>query len=260
MPSRRICCCVGCCQTFTVVCSGTAVDGATVTIKSGSTTITSGTTNSSGVVTLCVPAGTYTVTASGSTCKFTSFALALTCGEAHTLQCCPTLCSGCGGFPTTLFVTDTPGTITCTLVTGTVGEYVGCATLGVAESIDGGDVDHPCDLIPDPTPTAGVMSIFYHVTLALGSKCTLSLERVWLCCSNDSGSGDPWNYYLKEAGECAVCAADPEPTCFPAGVDDDGSLTGDPCIEYPVTLTMTLMGTCANGLPSPCGSSVTIDV
>jgi hypothetical protein len=71
----------GCATTINVKCSGTAVGGATVTVLSGVSTIASGTTDSSGNVTLNISAaGTYTVTVTKMGFTIFSSSVSLTCG------------------------------------------------------------------------------------------------------------------------------------------------------------------------------------
>lgn len=126
---------IGCCQLFQVTCNSVPVNGATVTIKSGGTTVVTGTTNSSGDVTLCVPSGSYTVTASGGTCTTTySNTLNLGCGGSYGLGCCPgcnvTICPQyCWGCTqsATITITNTSGFNTS--VTGT-----GCQTISIPGS------------------------------------------------------------------------------------------------------------------------------
>jgi hypothetical protein len=114
-------CCCGCSVSFTVYCGSAVVNGATVTIKSGSTVISSGTTNSSGQVTLTIPAGgTYTVLTTGSTCGSpgVSVSLTLACNGNYVIQCC---CGGCPGLvlPSTFHVTEVV-TSNLTLISSTL--------------------------------------------------------------------------------------------------------------------------------------------
>lgn len=130
-------CACSCNVTFHVTCSGSNVDGAMVTVKDlGGTEIDSGTTDSSGLVTLDVgTAGTYEVIADGGSPACSpgyDGEIELACNGTYSIPCC--------GCPTTICVTGCPSgaavvgaSVTIksggtTVATGTT-DATGCVTL-----------------------------------------------------------------------------------------------------------------------------------
>ena len=90
----------GCSITINVKCSGTNVEGDTVTLLYGMTTISSGTTNSSGNVTLAVPlpvTNPYTITITGGGNLNFSTSQSITCGGSYSYNVCESgvSCSPC---------------------------------------------------------------------------------------------------------------------------------------------------------------------
>jgi hypothetical protein len=122
-------------------CGGQYQPNATVTIKSGSTVIATGTTDATGCVTLSIPAaGSYTVIVVLAGFSTSTSTLTLGCGGlqiiALTLADAWTcFCTGTGNCPSwpfgTVKINDGQGSVTCTYGStfgGAVQGYIGCAT------------------------------------------------------------------------------------------------------------------------------------
>jgi carboxypeptidase family protein len=128
------------CQvTFIAFCGASTISGATVTVKSGGTTIDSGTTDGSGHVTLTIPSGgSYEVIATEMGDYGFDETMALSCGATYSLDlCCKvTVCvSTLAGAPisgatvtvksggTTVATCTTDASGCCTLDVGTPASY-----------------------------------------------------------------------------------------------------------------------------------------
>lgn len=122
--------------TFHVTCSAASVTGATVTVSDSGGQVASGTTDSTGAVSLRIPgSGTYTVTATGGTCTETYTAtMALTCGNSYALDCCCSVTVCVTACPTgaivgaTVTVKDATSGATIATCTTAAG---GCCTLSI---------------------------------------------------------------------------------------------------------------------------------
>ena len=129
------CCGCACCSAFTVFCNNTKISGATVTISNSGGTVTSGTTDANGRVTLCYgTAGNYTVATTGTGHTDTSFTYRLACGQPVSLGVCLQACIyafRCGGFSglpgVDISITDSMGGAVSSGTTGPTG----CALLPV---------------------------------------------------------------------------------------------------------------------------------
>ena len=118
------CCCAGCSTNILAEFCGVNLAGVLITVKSGGTTVASGTTDSTGNVVLTIPsAGTYTVigTIAGFTTVSTS--KSLTCGGMTGVLFT---------LPTTLFLTDSSTTVTMTWDGSS--SWLGCYLLAEASA------------------------------------------------------------------------------------------------------------------------------
>lgn len=141
--------CECCSVTFCLACSGTPISGATITVTTDSGS-PSGTTNSSGCVSLAIPAaGSYTVTIESETCASDPmvYTMSLACTDTYNIDCCScpeTVCVyGCGDTPLAdvqVQFLDAEGGPACSTPTNCEG-YTGsngCWTvaLGVSDPVD----------------------------------------------------------------------------------------------------------------------------
>jgi hypothetical protein len=252
-PGSSPCC--GCPVTFTVSCLFAHVNGATVTIKSGSTTVASGTTNSSGQVTLQIPSGgSYTVITSGSSCSDTTQTMTLACGGSYPIQCCPT-CDNCN-WPSLydpLYITDSSQTVACPY--GVHGAYwYGCYNLSVASR-----TTDACGCNNASAPTSGCCSIYYQISC---SGTTLTIYRSWqncvthcsYCCDTLDGSCNPVAVSCPASLTCSTTGG--------SGITQDswsGPLTG--CDPFPLSVNLTLGTNFCSPTPllSPLAAGITLN-
>lgn len=121
----------GCTTTICAQCFGLAEPGSTVTIKSGATVISSGTTGAGGCVALPIPtAGSYSVVLTVPDIGTTTTTHTLSCGGTTTIDICHT-----GGCPTC----DFPASgLTLTTYFGTPDTGTVCSTDTLAFGVFGG--------------------------------------------------------------------------------------------------------------------------
>lgn len=245
----------GCSVKFTVLCVSTPVSGATVTVKNGGTTVASGTTNGSGVVTLNIPsAGTYTVVvpAVGSCTAGYSGSLALSCGGSYTLPCCVAVNCGNCTWPTTLFVTDSSQTTACPSTGFLV--WQGAYRLTTISGFD------PCTCAGQTGGSGLKCSLISYNISCIGPN-TFHIERTWSFCDNSSGS-------LSNCGFCCppvtlpLCSGGFHLSCSGFGVDQV-DFTFSSCNPFPLSPTLALfVRHCSSGIgtiTSPLPGGVTIN-
>ena len=255
-PGATPCC--GCAVTFKVICNGLNVNGAAVAVKSGSTTVAGGTTNSSGIVNLSIPsAGSYTVTASGGTCTVTySALLSLSCGNTYTLPCC-SLCTNCawGALFPTIHITDSFTTVACPWQ---ATHWQGCYSMSL-----GSNATDPCGCLNSAASAAGCVQVLYNVACTGGN--VFQIQRFWEVCNTtcayccDTFTAPP---------NCSVVQV----SCTGhAGTFDCGSngtsvsdITNYPftsCNPFPISTNLTLgtfIGGCGT-VNSPLAAGITIN-
>jgi hypothetical protein len=128
----------GCSITIGANCGGAAIDGDTVTVLKGATTVTSGTTDSDGDVKLSIPlplTNPYTVTITGGGNPNFSTSQTITCGDTYNYNVCAGLgCSPCNIPQEDLTVTWTnslTGNGSATLVYADDAWSAGCVDNGL---------------------------------------------------------------------------------------------------------------------------------
>lgn len=263
-----LCSCCGCPVTFHVTCGISNVHNATVTVSSGGTPVASGTTNTSGLVTLTIPSGgTYMVTATGSTCTSGYLNdLTLVCGNTYTLPCCQDVCSACHFdvvYPT-LYVTDSHTTTACPF-SGGGGVWFGCYQLPVSSP-----ATTPCGCAAGTHTATGNSSITYQISCNKPGS-SMAISRSWGSC--DPGGGATC-YYCSNIfdSSCnlipATCSGSTQYTCgglYPSSpgdgqITETAYLTLSNCSPFPLYASFS-SGSCGSGageIFDPLGPNVTI--
>jgi hypothetical protein len=184
-------------------CAGVGVDGASVVVKSGATTVASGTTSGGGFLAISIAAGTYTFEVTGPTgagFAFNTGSVAYSGGtvvrtlSADSGHVCACDCNY--PIPKTLSFSDGLGTHALNWVSGTswLSPAIGTGITGTSKI---NDVDFTTFCLPD----GGECQIQYSMTC--GGSCSWSLFAAWgavPCC--DSGPGDV-RYAAGHAGGAA---------------------------------------------------------
>ncbi len=217
-------CCSSPCKVCVGVCpSNVHVAGLTVVVKSGATTVFTGTTDATGCVALTgVGSGTYTIQVfNGGTMIFSgSRACPGTITIAITSPSNSFCCSSCP-IPNTLFLTDNAGTTT---LTGTSGTWTGSHFLSIAGMTTTGNC-------PPAFPVtcmcvAATISLNLRYTVVCVSASQLMVTREWntiQCANGGPCSYGDWNAL------CTCGAYDPITGC--------GSIT--PPTEFPAASSIT---------------------
>jgi len=246
-----------CCQTFIVFgCSTNLLPGATVSVydTSGGTLLATGTTNSSGRVTLMwtkasspcsvwvevsrtrftTDAASYTLTESGET----EIALSPTASYFCSLCCTSSPIPQ----PRTLFLTDVNGTYSLTYI----------SSVGI-------DIWYYCGSVSaNPTMTAGTpcvvggaasIPIYYNVTCS--SSNSWRVNRQW---GEASNGGGVWNYFVDATCGSNGIAGSGCPSTFVGGAAS-GLMTFN-CTA--IAFSNTLTASTGNNLADPIGGTVTV--
>lgn len=222
------CGCCGCSVTFTIRLCSAIVSGATVAIKSGATTIASGTTSALGLVTLDIgSAGTYTVTVSKTGIGTANQTMDLACGLPYTFDYGP---SG-----SALTLTDANTSISMTFLGGIPRQWTGSYVLNILSGI----------IQPAPgcrwlTQSVGPLTITYNVMC--NTNGTVRVERVWSQV-NDILNG--WAYFQDGTGSGCT---------FPGTGSDK---TAAPTSFTPFAWSNTLVRT-GSGTADPVGGTVVL--
>ncbi len=233
-------CCCGCDISFVVRLCGSLISGALVTIKvaGGGSTITSGTTDGSGVVGLSIPAtDTYTVEVSKTGITTVTQDLLLTCNLSYDIFMGPEALAS-------LPLTDANTTISLPFVTGGVlpewsgGYFFSRSDTAVVT------VGPPC-FTAGPAGT-GDMGICYNVTC--NSDGTVFVQRFWQIVGDLAFVR---HYSRKGAGQ-----TDP---CIPIGcLGQESNKTSTPSSFVPFAWSDTLTPAVGNLMADPVGGTVTL--
>lgn len=255
--SRRRCCCGSTCNITVNVkgCNSANRQGATVRLKNGATVISTGTTDSSGNVTLNATghAGFLRsiVVDADATVGYASITTIITvaCGGSYSITtvadanhvCCPS-CNY--PVPKMLYMTDAVGTLAFTYI----GRWLAQRIISGAT----GNVVAPNCLFGSTTTTD--MKIYYEMTCGAGG---FTLTRTWDIV-NDTGCGDvggTWYYCQFPPGCSGVtgCGNYPFTPYNPAADTVTGTATSS-C--NPLSLSFSLSGT--TKLSDPVGGGVTV--
>ena len=230
------CCCGGgpCSITICVSACSAPLVGDPVTVKSGSTTVASGTTNGSGCVTLTIPsAGTYTVVVTDPTFGTLSGNYALTCGGLLNLSYgnppSGSVCCGVCAIPLSLVLTDSIGSHALTFSGGfwTSGLLAAPGFKTMAELPIG-----TCDgFNPVTINASGSAAYQYTVTCNFSVGGNLTVTQNW------------WDQCWIPANQCAGCTNDLvacgiAPSC--------GVICGGPTtlVYWDFANSVSLMNTC----------------
>jgi hypothetical protein len=276
-------CCVvpGCNHKFCIFhCGGTSYPytcGGTLNVKSGGTTIATGTVDSSGCITLDIAAtGVYTVQfiPSGSNYQTYSASVSLDCqtatptniilAPASGYMCCA---GGAPAIPTTL--TDGNGThpiTTVTTGTGFVCRQV-CYTTPVANTW--GNATPACGCT---APGTNAIWVLYAVQLCAGNN--VSVTRYWGEDQNCGAQPTAWRYKnaLQANGTPYACGAVTNwagscqptfPNCLTSLVDNIGASSGSASVgavgcSTSASPTISLTPSAGNHLADPVGGSVVL--
>jgi hypothetical protein len=241
-------CCCSCMTTICVFGCGAAIGTAdTVNILQGADTVATGTTGTSGCVTLSIPsAGSYTVQVIDPNFGIKEFTETLTCGGTVTVSLggAPpngTCCDNCI-FPKTLFVTDAIQTTTLTF-NGT--SWLGCY---VINGLTPGFSDCDC------TGTGGTSSTL----VGYGVQCNgaqITVSRGISTCN----VGTSYCFGTLSESGCTVCSGEDVCDQSVACGSTSGPVDISPCGDFSVSAAMPPMiieGRCA--LDPGLGDSVTV--
>jgi hypothetical protein len=279
-------CCGGSCSTtICVVACGIGIPGSTVSVLSGGSTVATGTTGSTGCVSLTIPAAgaqSVTVTIPGFPANTSS--QTLTCGGTTTINlgspptggvCCGATTSSpcnCAPYPETIFITDDCGT---TALTSTGGaEWVGCTSCGASGGATNTTTEGGGQLCAE---AGGQVSIRYTVGCSPSSSSgdcesgtsatTWSVVRTWFVCIPSDTNCPPLycqNPFSTDGNCTPIVSGDQEP-CGES-FEDTGSFTATSCTPLAVSGNLaSQFNTCfpqAGGpevtVPSPLGPSFSL--
>jgi len=239
---------------------GAGVSGATVTIKSGGSTVASGTT-SGGTVALSIPsAGTYEVVVSASGYPPYDQNLTLSCSGTYAINLTAGyVCCGTCIVPDTLHLTDGGGG--CTLTWNGSSSWIGCYQAAVGSgSTPCGDPGAGCQFICTP---GGSCTIVYTITCAGNGQ--FSVNRQWSVCEADCFH-DPTYCQDQLDSNCNTvahtCDGCTDVVCG-NGSHDSGGPFAATCtagaISFSGSLTLgTFFGCDGTNLSSPVGASISV--